>query len=482
MSTAVIAAEPGKKKPGVLSLAPKAGHLSLSQVIRRLFRFALLLLAARLLGVETFGIYALMLTTVEMVALISGAGYVDYLTREVAKLPGCAGPLAARVTQFRFLCLVPAVAIALAALKMLGFSTTVITNAALLSLSLIPRVINDSAQGVMKGLWRFASLPWVEFAQGCILLAVAPFLIFHGFGLRGVIAAEVAAATGGALCAVLSVAPLLEFKSSNVAGLRQIARALVAFNIYPFIATVYDRLDVVVLAKLAGNFATGIYSMPYRAFSTLQVIPYGIMGALFPGFSSSAAGHDARQDCSRAMEVLYITALLIVLGTLAFVRPAVLLVLGSVYADSASTVKILVWASVPAFLNNALITLLLAAGREKAFVLTATICTVFNLSANLLLIPRFSYYGAATVTGLTELLLLGQNFYLIKKYLGKPVLPKDSGKISAAFLATLGGFLLLQRWMTEAWAGILTWTAFAVFAAWMVRGMFKFRMAVGQQP
>jgi O-antigen/teichoic acid export membrane protein len=445
-------------------LVPHARQISVSQVVKRLFRMAVLLFAARLLGVELFGTYALMLTVVEMAAMISGCGYIDFLTREIAKRPDSAWALGVKTTEVRLAYLVPVVAIALLLLNGLRFPSSLILNAALLSIALVPRAVGDSAQGVIKGLRRFSLLPWIEFVQGSIVLAAASAFIINGFGVRGIIAAEILGATGGAVISVLSIARCLDFRSSDDRSFRAVMRSTLVFNIYPFIVNVYDRVDVVLLSKLAGNIATGIYSLPYRAFATLQIVPYGIMTALLPVFSFNAADQDSREICSRAMKFLYVTALLMVLITLAFARPVVLYLLGQNYAGSILTVKILVWAAVPGFLNYALNTLLLAAHKENFFLWTAGLCTIFNVSGNLLLIPKFSFLAAAVVTVLTELLLLSQNLYLIKRLLGRSVLPKDWARITLTFVAAVGGFMLLRHWIPEALAGSLATVAFAAFA------------------
>jgi O-antigen/teichoic acid export membrane protein len=261
-------------------------------------------------------------------------------------------------------------------------------------------------------------------------------------------------------------------------------RSTLVFNIYPFIVNVYDRVDVVLLSKLAGNIATGFYSLPYRAYATLQIIPYGVMTALLPVFSANAGDQESHENCSRAMKFLYVTALLVVLVTLTSARPVVLYILGQSYAGCILTMKILVWAAVPAFLNYALNTLLLAAHKENFFLWTAGLCTVFNISANLLLIPKFSFLAAATVTVLTELLLFAQNLYLVKKLLGHPVLPKHGAKITVSFLAALVGFVILQRWVSEVWAGALACSAFAAYPVRMssdFRKSLKTRGTVGEQ-
>src|SRR5205807_1453349 len=119
LSTA--AANPETKRPLGNSVVANAGWLSVAQVARRLLRLGVLLLVARLLGIENFGAYILLLTVVELAALISGYSYGDFLTREVAARPETAWPLAKKITQIRFAYSVPCVAIALLLLAALRF-------------------------------------------------------------------------------------------------------------------------------------------------------------------------------------------------------------------------------------------------------------------------------------------------------------------------------------------------------------------------
>jgi len=448
------------------AVGENARRFSVSQVVRRISRMAILLVAARMLGAGTFGAYALLLTVVEMVAIVSGYGYVDFLTREVARHREAALDLGVRMTLIRLAYILPSLGLAVLALATLRFPAATILNVALLAVTLLPRAAGESAQGILRGFQRFSPLPWMELTQGVTVLTAAVVLVGMGFGLRGVIAGELLGALAGSIIAISSVAGLVSFNGATAPGLSALARQTFAFNVYPFITNVYDRVDIILLARLAGNVATGIYSLPYRAFGLLQIIPSSVMGALLPVFSAAGLDQDARERCRTVMKFLYLTGLLITLATLAFAAPVVLFILGPSYSGSATVLEILVWAGVPTFLNLALNTLLLAAHREKVFLWTATVCTVFNIAANLLLIPKFSFKAAAWVTVATECLLLAQNLYLVRKLLGHSVLPKDWAGITIAFTAVMAGFWGLQRGIPQTWAGTAALAVFAIFAVW----------------
>ena len=461
-------------------LAASTRNLWLSQVAARVFRMATVFIAARLLGVATFGTFAVLLTVVELIAVISGAGYTDYLTREVAKSPAASWPLAIRVTQLRWVYILLATGVALVVLKLLHFSPDLVRNAGVLSGALLFRAAGDSAQGVLKGLGQFRLLPVAEMVRGVASVVLIPILILRGYGLQGVIAAEIAATVASAIFLVVATTRYVGLRSPITFGFSQVARSTFAFNLYPFIVNVYDRIDVILLARLAGNVATGIYSLPYRAFSSLQILPYGVMGALLPGFSASQTDLASQRRCSRAMKYLYLTACMAVLLTVGFATPLVLVVFGQDYAGSAIALKLLVWATLPAFMSHALNTLLLAAHKEKVFLWTATICTAFNITANLIFIPRYSFVAAAVVTVLTEVLLFLLNFYAITRYLGHPVLPEDWLMTTAIFAACFAGWAGLAHLVAQLWAGALVCAVFAGYGMYAAQGWQRVREIVGQ--
>lgn len=414
-----------------------ATGLSASQAVRGGVRTLFLLVAARRLGPEVFGLYALLLTVMELLAIVSGSGFGNYLTREVAKNPGSAYQLLFRIVQLRFAYLFVLAAIAIPGLSLLRYSSSTIVSAALLSLTLLPRAVAESSQGIMRAMHRFGAVFWIELLQGTVLLGAGTFLLFEGLGIRGVIWAELASVLLGAAVALPIAVRLSPKRTQDVSDWRQLIRETFAFNLYPLIGNTYDRVDVILLSKLVGNTAVGIYSVPYRAFLALSILPYGIMGTLLPSLSRSAWDQDERERCGVTMQLLYAAALFLILVTMLLADPAVRLMLGTGYQGSVAVFKILAWATVPSFLNYALNIFLLARNREWVFLRTASVCTVVNVVANLLLIPRYSYIAAAGVTILTEVVLLGQNVALIRKTLGYVPLPKRAVWNSLVFAAML---------------------------------------------
>src|SRR4029077_1290895 len=132
-------------------------------------------------------------------------------------------------------------------------------GAAWLSLSLAPRTISEAVQGVLRGTGHLVAYLAIEFVfDAGLLIGVLLLLVKHG-GLGTVIATEFIAATGAALASLVFTS---KFRPNlrNHLKLKQLLAESAIFNLYAFVGNLYDRVDIVLLSKLAGDYATGVYS------------------------------------------------------------------------------------------------------------------------------------------------------------------------------------------------------------------------------
>ncbi len=457
--TAIPASWPGETK------ISHAALLMGSRIVRRLLRLAFVLAAARALGPQRFGVYVLLLAIVEMVALASGSGFFDYLAREAAKDVRLGWGLCSQLALLRLGYGAALGVAAVGILRLLAYPRLVLVAAAWLFLTLIPRGLSETVQGILLGIQRYGSLLAVDFALGLTLVTGGCLLLLRAGGLRAIIATELAGATAAGLVALVF---FLRFRPAERSGLpwSQLVRRTVVFNFYPLLSNLYDRLDVVLLSKLAGDYATGIYSAAYRATGLLQLIPYGVLYSLLPAVSRDTWGRAEKQRLERTLGLLLSAALAAVLATVVFAAPAVRLLLGARYAESVPAVKILIWALIPMYINYALNISLLATGHEKVFLVTTSVCLATNFIANLIFIPMFSWRAAAAITIVTELVLLLQNVRWIRRAIGTVPTPYGASRTSLVFLALLAIALAGER---LAFPLLLGTSCLVVFVAYLYR-------------
>jgi O-antigen/teichoic acid export membrane protein len=421
-------------------IQPKVSHallLTSAQLSRGLVRVLFGLVVARRLGPQQFGVYALLLSVVEMLAVASGVGYADYLTREAAKDARLGWGLGSQLMWLRLICALPLTAAGLGLLWLLGYPRMVLAAAAWLLLSLGPRSVSEAVQGVLRGTGHYASYLAIELVFDVALVGGVVFLVTKGGGLGVVITTEVTAATAAAM---ISIVFTLIFRTTGriYLNVKELLRKSAIFNIYAFAGNLYDRLDVVLLSKLVGNYSTGVYSAAYRALGVVQLVPYGVLYSLLPALSRNVGGVIEHRRLERAMGFLLSAAFFVVLATMVFAGPAVHLVLGDRFAESAAALKILIWTVILRYVNYALNVRLLAGSHERVFVVTSLICLTVNVIGNLLLIPSYSWRAAAVLTIVTEAVLLAQNVYWLRRIVGTVPTPFRWIRTSLVFVALLG--------------------------------------------
>jgi O-antigen/teichoic acid export membrane protein len=465
--------QPGQMNSSV-AVEPQIQHallLTASPLLKRLLRMTFVIVVARALGPRLFGSYGLLLAVVEMIAVISGSGYLDYLTREAAKDAASAWGTALQLTLLRSLYVLAFSVVGITVLWALGSNRGVLLVGVAFCVAIIPRAASEAIQGVLRGIGRFASFLAIDVVTGVVLaLGGIGILVWPSMrSLSATIAVELASATVGCALALLLWLPYRAGAIQWSTWPQLLARSYV-FNIYELVVNLYDRLDVVLLAKLAGDYAAGIYTVAYRAMNTVQIIPYGVFFSLMPVFSRGDWGHTNQRQLDRALGLMVSVALAAGVATLAFVTPATSLLLGPKYLESATALKILIWAEILMCVNYGLNIALLARGHERIFMRTSLVCLIVNIVGNLLLIPKFSWRAAALMTIVTEVALLVQNIFWIRRLVGTT--PKPYGALRAVVMCAVFtcAMLLARTVVLQAVLGTVGLGVFITYLVWT--GMF----------
>ena len=91
---------------------------------------------------------------------------------------------------------------------------------------------------------------------------------------------------------------------------------------------------------------------------------------------------------------------------------------GEYLPDSMIALQLIIWFLPFSFVNSVTQYVLIAIDQQRFLTRAFLIGVTFNIVANLLVIPLFSYQGAAVVTVLSELALLIPFYYSVRKHLG----------------------------------------------------------------
>jgi O-antigen/teichoic acid export membrane protein len=210
--------------------------------------------------------------------------------------------------------------------------------------------------------------------------------------------------------------------------------ALLLFN------AVYFRIDILLLSFFQPGEQTGLYGLAYRLIESALFLPAMFGGLLLPRLS--AAWQQQKQAVferylAQGLFAALWAAAFIVPSLIVLARPIVLFIGGPEYQAAAPLLQVLAVALGAMFLGNIFGFSLVARHEQKSLLLLAAGLAAFNLTLNLLLLPRFGALAAACITVATELVAVS-TAALLSHRLTRLVLPLPLlARLPVAVAATL---------------------------------------------
>jgi O-antigen/teichoic acid export membrane protein len=173
------------------------------------------------------------------------------------------------------------------------------------------------------------------------------------------------------------------------------------------IGSIYLRIDSVLLSMLDTLQAVGLYGIGYKFSDLLGYLSTALLLPAFTLFVRAWPEHP--ESFRRNWRGSFVLSTIAAVGGSAaffvFARPAIVLLFGSQYGVASTAARLLVIGQAIRFFVALGVITLIAVGRTRAYVVASVVGLAINIGANLVVIPRFSYVGAAWVTVGTELVV-----------------------------------------------------------------------------
>jgi len=279
-------------------------------------------------------------------------------------------------------------------------------------IALLPTVLAKTATGLLWAGERLDLTAGVSVLATVLRTTFGGVALFVGFGLVGLAAAS-------ALTNVVTALTLwrLAARTTPAAGVSQNRpigwlRESWPLFVNQLLQGLFFKVDAVLLLPLAGAAAAGTYAAAYKVSEGAGIVSSTFTLALFPrlarrGDPAMRSGQGLADAYRLPLRLLLQAAFPLTAGVALLSESIVTVVGGRDYLpESAIALSILICYLPLSYANGLIQYLLIAAGRQR--LLTGAFVAVlgFNVVANLILIPRFSYVGAAWVTVVSEIVLL----------------------------------------------------------------------------
>ncbi|HIF9118802.1 TPA: flippase [Photobacterium damselae] len=176
--------------------------------------------------------------------------------------------------------------------------------------------------------------------------------------------------------------------------------------------SIFLQSDIIILSKLKTNIEVAHYAAVTRLMIPIGFIAYAITQAYYPKLISN---HKNKEEYKKA--IIKLNALLfyssILLATLisALSYYIMLVVYGERYSISSPLLSLMSMSIIFSFLGAVVSKMLVIKGEQKHELFKSSFSAILNIILNIILIPKFSIYGAAFASIVS--LFFANSFYFI---------------------------------------------------------------------
>lgn len=397
-----------------------------AHVVIKVLSFGFFVLTVRYLGADEMGEYLAAVAFGRVFIFIADLGIGPYTVREVARLRadpesgGRINELYGTVLRVRFVLSLVATGLVLSFAYLTGRPPLMIGAIALNMLVLILANMQGTAESMLSGFERLDLASAAKVFNQIIYMAVGAVALWLGFGYFGLIGAT---AVGITLMLGVCVQAVRKLGVRVGAGASwpwpALLKASLPFGVISFALGLSYNLDTVLLNIFRGNEETGYYITAYGLVFSVMFLSNAVNTALYPSLSRASVDRADRLPAvyERCLGYLMIFAVPIAIGGATLAEPMVLLLYGEEFRAIVPVVQIIIWVVPLMFASEFLGYVVVISDKERYVARSIVISTMLNVTLNLLLIPRLGLYGAAMMTVLTELVLVGQYVWLMRSFL-----------------------------------------------------------------
>lgn len=417
------------------------------QIISIVFGFFYFIYMARYLGDKNLGILSTALAFTSIVGLLGDLGLSSLTIREVSRDRLLAPKYLGNIILIKvFLTIITFVATVIA-IHILGYSEQTARIVYIITLSNIFANFSQTFSSMFQAFERFEYQSASIILTNTLMFAGILFAIGHKVGLTYfafiyVIVNVIVLAYSFFTCLRKFAIPHL-----NIDWIfwKQTILESLPFWLNSVFVIIYFKIDMVMLSVMSGDAIVGWYSASYKLIDALGFIPAILMSTMYPVFSKFYVNSKDSLEFAfkKSFKILTIIAIPIGIGTTILAERIIVLLYGVQYAPSVIALQILIWASVLSFINHTPATYLTSTNKQRTLMIFTFMGAILNIILNFILIPLYSYRGAAIATVATEFIVGLMIVFGIYKIQNSSILLSDTIFKSLIAGAFMGIFLLL---------------------------------------
>jgi len=390
-----------------------------SQGFGLIAQFIFVIFTSRYLGTSGIGQYYLAGSFLAILSVISRFGFGEFLVREIARNKNDVNKYFINTVIIRLVSAILFLILFLSLLRFFNYSFETNLVILIICISLVPLSITSTCQSVYQAYEKMKYIAYLEILTSIIRIAVGIPLLLNGYGIIHI----------AFLCLILSFISLIaslyilsHYISKpkiffDITFTTKLLKQVSPFFIISIFVTIFYKIDIIMLSKLIGTHAVGIYGAAHKflvilmvAVSSYNISIYPILSSLFK--DSKIKFFDIFEKTLK-YEIMLIVPVVVLF--VLFSDKIVLLVFGDEFIDSIIVLKVIIISVIPYSANYTFSRAILASNNQRITLRVTGFNVIANIALNFILIPYYGALGAAVATLITLSIAAIQNFIFIQK-------------------------------------------------------------------
>ncbi len=406
---------------GSKNIVKNTAYLSSAFIGQKILSFIYFTMIARLVGVVDTGAYVFALSFTTIFSVFVDFGLAPLIQREIARKPKWAEKILGKTLAIKSYYAIGTIALATLVSYAMGLTGS-IQNMIWIALALMLfDSLNLSIWSVFRGHHKLQYEAFAVILSQGITLAIGLTGLVMGAPLEILIIALLLGSLFTSIFASILLKIKLNFWPKPNYALtfdKTFLKESIPFGFSGAFTRVFSAIDTVLLKQFIGQGAVGYYAVPNKIVFALQFIPAAFAASIYPAMSSLY-----KTDRKKMVEVfeqsilfLFILSLPIAVGIFVLTPVIITELYTADFAASIPAMYILVWGVVFGFVEFPLGSLLSAIGQQRKNMITRGIVMTLNIILNIILIPLYSFVGAAIAAVISYALLTCMGIYWVSRY------------------------------------------------------------------
>jgi len=408
-------------------IAKNTFWLSFSQLTRKIIRFALIVYAARTLGVEGYGVFAYALGLAGFFAIFSDIGISGLLIRDFSVEGKITPKLLSTFLYIKLFLIGVSVSLVLYVAPLFTNIPEALPLISVIAILMAFDGLKDFIIAVIRSKEKMEQEASVDILTN---LATLAFGVLALLTFKSSLSLAVAYTIGSGFGLTLSIF----FLRKNLVRIwsyfdKKLAKRIL-MDAWPFalmglLGTIMASTDILMLGWLRDAKDVGLYSAAIKPVQTIYTISGILAVVTFPKISAFAKNNvkQVRGLLEKTVGILLLVGLPIIAGGITLSKEIITTIYGVGYLDSTLAFQILLATILAVFPMAIISNLILAYNKQRNFITPLALAAAGNVILNIALIPIYGIVGAAIATVITQFFAMIMIWTKVKKLNYFTILP-----------------------------------------------------------